>query len=135
MRLTDPRAFIAPAPLFEEIGTGKLVDLRNDVWVHDGRHGRVWKIAAGVRFDGPSIPHLCQSVISRDDIGDVPALPHDVLYGAGGVVPSDPRIRYSRAEADDLFLDLMIDVGVAPVIAEAAHLAVRDFGAPHWRTL
>lgn len=130
-----PLASITPEPLFQELGTGHTVVLRNEVTVIDPARDRTWRIPAGYTFDGPSVPRLCAPAIAKEDLGNVAALPHDWLYGAGGVASRGPLgvERYTRAEADALFADLLAWRGADPVKREAAFLAVREFGASHWR--
>jgi hypothetical protein len=94
-------------------------------------------LAAGYRWNGPSVPHAVRSLLDDDDCGVAPALGHDFLYGCGGRCPIGtiaPVGRVvSRTEADRLFLVLMREAGVARWKRRAAYLAVRLFGASHWR--
>ena len=80
--------------------------------------------------DGASIPFWLQPICG--DPNKVPrayaALMHDWLYSGG-----DPEA--TRAEADDLYRDMQIALGIPRWKAYVEWRALRIFGWSHWRTV
>ena len=89
--------------------------------------GEYYTVPEGFATDGASIPRplwwLCGSPF------DVPrlyaAIVHDWLYSGGDR-------EATRADADDLYRDLQIALGVARWKAYAEWAALRVFGGAHW---
>ena len=89
--------------------------------------GEYYTVPEGFATDGASIPRplwwLCGSPF------DVPrlyaAIVHDWLYSGGDR-------EATRADADDLYRDLQIALGVARWKAYAEWAALRVFGGSHW---
>lgn len=104
--------------------------LLDALWVHD-RPLTVWMVPQGYRCDLASVPHPLWGIIAPQDLCEAPAIAHDYLYQRGGVV--NPHLRYTRAEADALFRDLMAWYGVPWAKRWAAWLAVRTRGGAYWR--
>ena len=94
----------------------------------------VW---AGFRFDLASVPRFLWSKVGPHELSIEAALLHDALYSYGGLLPpgcvQPVQIIFSRAEADKLFLRMMRAYSVGAVRRNAAYLAVRVFGGPHWK--
>lgn len=103
--------------------------------------GEVYTVPAGFKTDGASIPRFLWRVCGTPL--DVPrvyaALVHDWLYSGG--VPNAARLHdaaYSgtpvvtRAEADALYRDLLIALGVSRVKAYTEWAALRLCGGGHW---
>lgn len=90
--------------------------------------GETYSLPAWFATDGASIPRalwwLCGSPF------DVPrlyaAVVHDFLYSGG-----DPEA--TRADADDLYRDLQVALGVPRWKAYAEWAALRLFGGLHWQ--
>lgn len=117
-----------PQPDLREVRPG-LKRLAVD-YVWDDGQNRI-TVPAGTLTNGASSPRFVWTFVSRDDCGEAPTLVHDYLYQVGGITPART---YSRLEADQLFLTMMLGCGVPEWRAEAAYHAVRLRGAPHWRT-
>ena len=103
--------------------------------------GEVYTVPAGFKTDGASIPRFLWRVCGTPL--DVPrvyaALVHDWLYSGG--VPNAARLHdaaYSgtpvvtRAEADALYRDLLIALGVSRVKVYTEWGALRLCGGSHW---
>ena len=128
-------------------------DTRRNVWVLmfgyklaipvDDRERLDVTIPAGFEFDLASIPRPIWPLIGSFELSLVAPLIHDYFYHYTGrpvyhrrvldnlPVPAGVWHDVSRAEADRIFLDLMLREGVAPWKARAAYHAVRIF-APRW---
>lgn len=87
-------------------------------------------IPAGFRFDLASIPRLFWREISPFELGIAAPLIHDFLYTTGGVVwQNDGSVaKFSKLEADNIFLALMRRDGVPAWKRTVAYKAVRWFG-------
>lgn len=93
----------------------------------------------GFVFDRASVPAIVW-VITKDSLGIVGPLFHDLLYRNGGVLPQSesqpyekygtvtPARTFSRKDTDELFRVLALKSGVKKWRAEAAYKAVRTFG-------
>ena len=99
--------------------------------VHDWKimyRGERYLISKGFVTDGASIPAwlqwLCGSPWEAPRL--YAALVHDFLYSGG-----DPEA--TRADADDLFRDLQISLGVPRWKAYVEWAALRLFGGSHWQ--
>lgn len=95
--------------------------------------GEVSTVRSGFVFDFASIPRLFWPLVPPAGDGHnlygLAAVWHDWLYQhrkIGGRV-------ITRKEADVLFLDIMLYVGVAPWMARTMFFAVRVFGFAAWR--
>lgn len=98
-----------------------------------------FKIPAKFEFDLASIPRIIWPLIGSFELSLVAPLIHDYLYQFRGEpehhdyenrgLPRKPSL--TRAEADQIFLDLMLAEKVTPWKAKAAYRAVRLF-APRW---
>lgn len=103
------------------------------------RHaGVTFRFPTGHQWNGPSVPKLARSLVDNDELGEVAALLHDLLYGCGGRPgwdSCDPRREFTRAQADRAFLVLMLLDGCDPDTAFCAYKWVRRLGwLPwHWR--
>jgi hypothetical protein len=128
-------------------------DTRRKVWVLmfdyklslpvDHRERIDVTIPAGFEFDLASIPRPIWPLIGSFELSLVAPLIHDYFYHYTGrpvyhrraldgqPVPRGVWHEVSRAEADRIFLDLMLREGVTPWKARAAYHAVRLF-APRW---
>lgn len=92
--------------------------------------GEEYRVPMEFITDGASIPFWLQPICG--DPNKVPrvyaALMHDWLYSGG-----DPEA--TRAEADDLYRDMQIALGVPRWKAYVEWTALRIFGRSHWRAL
>ena len=90
--------------------------------------GETYAVPAGFVTDGASIPAwiqwLCGSPWEAPRL--YAALVHDFLYSGG-----DPEA--TRADADDIFRDLQISLGVPRWKAYVEWAALRLFGGSHWQ--
>ena len=112
-------------PCMEPVQTG-VWRLRYD-WTLVFR-GEFYTVPAETETDGASIPRALWLVCGEPM--QVPrlyaALMHDFLYSGG-----DPEA--TRKDADDLYRDLLIALGVSSWRAYIEWAALRCFGASHWR--
>lgn len=92
-----------------------------------------WTIPAGTAWDYASVPRPARLLMETTDLGCVSSAAHDYLYRRCGVV--GPHIRYTRAQADKLFLRLMAWEGVPWFRRYPAYYAVRVGGRGAWRDL
>lgn len=94
-------------------------------------------VPRGFQYDRASIPRIFWVIISKDDLSNVPALYHDLLYRFGGRVPAmciiPPELTFSRKQADDLFNHLMKETGVIDWRRKLAYQAVRGFSGFAWQ--
>lgn len=110
-------------------GKYRLAQPFNTRWRH-----HVFKIPAGTITDGASVPRLFWTIsgLRPDGLIRAAALIHDVLYRHRGAVDAEylsPWRRFSRAEADLVFLELMRAAGMAGWRARLAWRAVRVGGS------
>jgi N-acetylmuramoyl-L-alanine amidase len=85
-------------------------------------------IPSGFQFDAGSVPRVFWAAISPLCLGIVSVLVHDWLYATGGQDGLKDRSR-----ADRLFLEHMAAEDVSRARRNAAFIAVRLAGGPHWR--
>ena len=88
-------------------------------------------------YDRASIPRIFWVLgIDQGWVGEVAPLIHDLLYQNGGVLPAKqvtPYRKFSRKEADKLFLEIMEKCNVSPGRRELAYKAVKKFGKSSWK--
>jgi hypothetical protein len=87
-------------------------------------------------YDRASIPRVLWVFIDKDSLGNVAPLIHDLLYRNGGVLPTNqisPYRKFSKEDADRLFLELMAKCGVSKGRRLAAYQAVKKFGKSSWK--
>lgn len=126
-----------------------LADYVLSVRIDGAEH--VLTIPAGYRYDRGSVPDAVAWIVSKDDLGCAGPLVHDALYGYDGkpqeAAPKvfldggqqqprpqpwcEPWRHWTRAEADELFYQVMIADKVSPWRAKLAYWAVRLF-ARRW---
>ena len=91
--------------------------------------GELYTVPAGFETDGASIPRwlwpVCGHPLEAPRV--VAAIVHDFLYGGG-----DPEA--TRADADDLYRDMQIELGIPRCRAYIEWLALRLCGWTHWKT-
>ena len=91
--------------------------------------GRWFIVPHGTETDGASIPRalwrVCGHPLQYPRV--YAALLHDWLYGGGG---RDECA--TRAEADAVYRDLLIDLGWGRFSARIEYAALRIFGGSHW---
>lgn len=90
------------------------------------RRGRLLLVPVGYRTDLASVPRLAWRIVPRDH-GPArrPAVLHDHIY-------TDQTHRFSKAEADRIFYEALLDEGVGPVLAWLMYTAVRLGGRGNW---
>lgn len=97
--------------------------------------GRDWFIKAPFDFDLASVPRYLWGLVASHELGVLAPLCHDFLYRNGGCPPDgciSPAHRYTRDEADALFLEQMKEDGVSWARRTLAYRAVRMFGGSRW---
>lgn len=113
-----------PPPVFT-VAEGGMLALARD-W-HVMYRGESYTAPMGFRTDGASIPPwlrwLCGSPFEPPRM--YAALLHDWLYSGG-----DPEA--TRADADDLYRDLQLSLGVPRWKAYVEWAALRAFGRSRW---
>lgn len=97
-------------------------------------HGIRIRIGAGFETDFASIPRIFRWLIEKLGRWNKPAVVHDAIYQGLYTTPSHVHtMPFTRAEADDIFLDGMIALGVAPWKRRLMYWAVRICGWAAWR--
>lgn len=124
--MTAPVLLMPKHPNIETVG--RRVTVVRTFSVIDTVRGQTFHVPKGFAHDGASIPRVLGPIIQHDECGEVAPCVHDLLYRTGGLSG-----RYTRAEADALFRDLMRVSGVSAWKREAAYRAVRWFGGASWR--
>jgi Protein of unknown function (DUF1353) len=123
-----------PAVDVRQVGVSVNYEVVND-YVYDSGAYRITAFK-GFIYDRSSIPRFFWVIVDKDSLGNVAPLFHDLLYRNGGVLPQhliSPHRRFSRREADDLFLEVMTKCGVGRLRRELAYQAVRQFGWIAWK--
>jgi hypothetical protein len=133
--LSDPLKRFRDWPILVEYIDGRRVRLARDIGyrIAGGRlAGLLSTVRAGFVFDWASVPRIFWRIFPPAGDGHnlygVAALWHDWACAhreLGGAV-------CTRAEADALFLEIMLYVGVHPWIARLMYAAVRVGGWPLW---
>lgn len=115
------------APLVRLPVPGDAFATLMDDW-HVEVRGWSFDVPAGTRTDGASIPRalwaVCGHPLQAPRV--YAAVVHDWLYGGGG--PSC----MTRAEADAVYRDLLVDYGWGRAKAWIEWTALRMFGRSHW---
>ena len=114
--------------------------LEETYWVNVGAYAVY--VPKGYVYDGASVPQFCWSFGFRPDgLWRAAALIHDWLYEHGGVVNAcwydngrmrDEKIRFSRRDADGVFLLLMKEAGVKMWKRQFMFRMVRMWGWMFW---
>ncbi len=96
--------------------------------------GQVIVLPAGFETDGVSAPQVTWSFIGLPPDGYYRAagVVHDYLYTLLGKI-SNRTLAYSRKECDNILLEILTRLDVPWLKRKAAYLAVRLFGATHWK--
>lgn len=101
-----------------------------------------WELLAPKDYetDLASVPRFLWAFISSFELGLPGPLFHDLLYRCGGNLPdgqlnplTDPRHRFNRKSADDIFNELMEKAQVSWWKRNAAYQAVRKFAGFAWQ--
>ena len=101
-----------------------------------------WELLAPKDYetDLASVPRFLWVFISSFELGLSAPLFHDLLYRCGGNLPdgqlnplTDPRHRFNRKAADDIFNELMEKARVSWWKRNAAYQAVRKFAGYAWQ--
>lgn len=87
-------------------------------------------IPAGFETDWASVPWWADGVVPSFGPYAPATIPHDYLYSLGGRLP-DGRT-FTRKQADDLFLDLLKELGVPWWKRSLMYRAVRTGGGSGW---
>lgn len=136
-----------PGAILRQIGATKNWELMEEYPYSTTLDGTEFRMTAlkGFIYDRASVPPIVW-VITKDSLGSVPPLFHDLLYRNGGVLPESeappyhkfgqvtPSRIFVRKEVDDLFRELAKKSGVTKWRADAAYDAVRLFGGPSWKS-
>jgi hypothetical protein len=125
-----------PAPVLTYDTGARLWRLERAYVYADETGPRTITVPAGFRFDLSSVPRLLWWLIAPFDLSIVAPLMHDFLYKHRGQPPAGailPPHRYSRADTDRLFRQIMEQENVSAWRRAAAYAAVRSFGRWAWR--
>ena len=121
------------APVKYSHGIGKWYRLEED-YVYNSPTYRMTALK-GFDYDRASIPRLLTVIITKEELGSVAPLLHDLLYRFRGVLPPDqisPYRKFSQNDADNLFRTVLEQCGVGPVRSKAAYEAVNRAGRRSW---
>jgi len=109
----------------------KLKRVKNHVWkviggfsIHIDRTNESIVIPNNFYTDLASIPRIAYTLFPRSDEYDLAATVHDYIYSTG---------KYPRKTCDNVFKDLLILSKVKKKIANLMYMAVRLFGAKHYK--
>ena len=120
--------------------SGELYELAETFKIDIRRFGgkKNLTIPKGFRYDGASVPRWLWSItgLSRDGIHRVAALVHDFLYENRGFQENEKHEYWlSRKEVDDVFREMLIELGVADHRVFIAYWGARAFGRLYWNDL
>ena len=122
-----------PPPLLTYVG-GRQWRLEADYTYRDGE--TTITVPDGFLFDLSSVPRALWWLVAPFELSIAAPLLHDFLYLHGAAPPADsvePPRRYTRAEADRVFLTIMRLEGVTAWRRLLGYAAVRLFGRRAWR--
>lgn len=111
---------------FEIVG-GMVREGRQCVRLLEDYPVRGFTVPKGFISDWASVPALLDGVVPSFGPYAPAAIAHDYLYSMGGVLPY-----VTRKQADDLFLDLMAELGVPWWKRSLMYRAVRIGGGSGW---
>ena len=116
----------------EECPSGRqLYKLEQDFAYNSEAFGTI-TVPAGLVTDFASVPRLVWSYLSPEDPCILyGSIVHDFLYQRGGRLPLRA---FTRAEADALLREAMLDCGARPTQAAVVHAALRLFGASNFKS-
>ena len=127
MKKRERNSFKTPL-VVEVMPSGKRFKLHYDFSYYWKRHKVIVKVKRGFETDFASIPQPFHWLISKLGRYNKPAVLHDAAYQ--GLIIS---YVFNRADADLLFLDSMVDFGVARWKRTVMYYAVRIGGRFAWR--
>jgi hypothetical protein len=116
------------------------------VWYADGVAWRI-RVPAGFVYDGASVPRVGSLLLGiyPDGLQRAAALVHDYFYRHRGLLPAgnfcknvgagwEPvPVRWTRAEVDKLFANMLAVAGVGKLRRRTMYLAVRAAGWLYWK--
>lgn len=82
-----------------------------------------WVVPKGFETDFASVPKIFWNILPPIGLYAQAAIVHDYLYQTGKV---------SRAEADEIFREIMKQDGVSFIVRNVMYAAVRIFGGSHY---
>ena len=130
--MIDPARRFTGLPVLTEYIDGRHWRLARSVR-YVVQDGRLCTVREGFVFDWASIPRIFWHILPPAGVAGHPygiaALVHDWLY-RHGAIQGEP---IDRLTADRVFLDIMLYVGVRPLIARTMYRAVRLGGWCGWR--
>lgn len=88
--------------------------------IYESKDGKTYTVPVGFKCDFASVPRIPIIYAKYGNRAHRPAVLHDYLCREG-IIP--------RREADDLFYEAMLSVGMSERHANAMHLAVRSYSA------
>ena len=86
-------------------------------------------IPPNYRFDLSTVPRPLWSIIAPFELGNLAPLIHDWIYCDA------PRGAFTRKQADEIYLQIMLMEGIPPKRAKAAYYALRVGGWIWWHDL
>lgn len=89
------------------------------------------RVAEGTVIDGASVPRIAWWFLPPDGLHRRGAGAHDDVYGYAGIFPDGPKV--SRAWADRMLYDFMVEDGVERWRAAITYGFVRAFGWWAWQ--
>lgn len=111
-------------------GTEQWVVDNPFIWQIDklGQSPAYIRVPSGYQTDLASVPRFFWRVFHPAQHPEA-SVPHDAIYSGATLTL---RI-FTRREADDLFLDILTEMGASWFKRRSAWLAVRMFGGARWR--
>lgn len=94
--------------------------------------GLIITVPAGFRTDGVSAPQATWSFIGvlPDGYDRAAGIVHDNIYSLQGKLPT---VTLMRKQCDDILLEILTRLNMPWMKRKAVYLAVRLFGATHWK--
>ncbi len=123
----ERNSFLTPL-VVEVMPSGKRFRLAVPFTFLDGETRRGIHVAAGFVTDFASIPRFARMVIPKLGRYNKAAVIHDAIYQ-----DAIAGLRFSRKDADDIFLAGMVALGVAPWKRRLMYWAVRLGGWAAWK--
>jgi len=118
--------------------------------VEDTERPREWKLAGALSYFSPSlqqsievprgfvtdfasVPRILWALIAPTGLHTRAAVIHDWLYERHPVIQREDHVGpMHRLEADEIFLEAMLELGVSRLRARIMYRAVRLFGQRRW---
>ena len=110
-----------------------IIRLEEDFEFHAGENQEdIICVPAGFECDGQSYPRLLWMIDNPHGLGAKAGVVHDYLYWLNGRPEPKSGRSYTREQADNIYLQALVETGLGGWRAKIRYWALRIFGSFAW---